>query len=248
MRLDFETPKALSLDLDDTLLDGSEAENSMAATCDFVASALTGFKLSEVQEAEITAFREYWPTVEEKWTSGLIDIAAVGREVWRRTLCACGCTDESILESALLMDKRFHRDANVLYDDVQTLLDFAVEHQLRLALVTNGPSNLQRWKLRQLGLEDRFDAVAISGEVGAAKPDAAPFDAILKDLGTPAGDVWHIGDSLSSDVAGARAAGLVSVWLNRCARLPGASEPSPDLEVASLSKLVEILESTYAPE
>ena len=128
-------------------------ENSISRTCDFIAGEIPGFTSSEVLEANSKAFKEYWPTIEERWTLGFIDSASVAREIWRRTLISCGCADQIILESALRVDERFDRDANVLFDDVQTLLDFAIVHDLRLALVTNGPSDLQRWKLQNVGLE-----------------------------------------------------------------------------------------------
>lgn len=220
-------------------------EDSISRTCDFIASEIAGFTSSEVLEANAQAFNNYWPTIEEQWTLGFIDSASVGREIWRRTLSACGSTDQAILEAALKADERFDHDVNVLFDDVQTLLDFAVHHDLRLALVTNGPSDLQRWKLQSVGLEDRFDALAISGEIGVAKPNPSIFRKVLKELDADPRDVWHIGDSLSNDVAGAQAAGLVSVWLNRLGRTPHGSDAVPDIEVASLSRLVGILQLLY---
>jgi putative hydrolase of the HAD superfamily len=245
MNADFTAPKVLSLDFDDTLLDGSGLEESISRMCDFIAGEISGFSSSEVLESNGKAFSDYWPTIEEQWTLGLIDNASVGREIWRRTLRACGCMDEMILEAVLKADERFDREINVLYDDVKTLIDFAVDHDLRLALVTNGPSDLQRWKLQSVGLEDRFDTLAISGELGMAKPDPRIFWRILEELEAEPREVWHIGDSLSNDVAGARAAGLVSVWLNRLGRIARHDEAIPDIEVISLSQLVESLVPLY---
>ena len=76
-----------------------------------------------------------------------------------------------------------------------------------------------------------FNAVAISGELGVAKPDPAIFRFALDKLGIGAANTWHVGDSLASAVAGAKAAGLTAVWLNRggLTRLP--QDPSPDLEL-----------------
>jgi putative hydrolase of the HAD superfamily len=245
MNDDFTAPKVLSLDFDDTLLDGSGMDETISRTCEFIASEISGFSSSDVRESNGKAFSDYWPTIEKQWTLGLIDSASVGREIWRRTLSACGCADESILEAVLNAEERFDRDANVLYDDVQTLINFAVAHDLRMALITNGPSDLQRWKLQSVGLEDHFDAVAISGELGMAKPDPRIFWKILKALEVEPREVWHIGDSLSNDVAGAHAAGLVSVWLNRLGRVPRHGEAIPDIEVISLSQLVENLVPLY---
>jgi hypothetical protein len=45
----------------------------------------------------------------------------------------------------------------------------------------------------------------------------------------------HVDDSLTIDVAGAKAAGLNAVWLNRGGRVRKEGEPEPDLEIRSLS-------------
>ena len=113
--------------------------------------------------------------------------------------------------------------------------------EIRLGLVTNGPSDFQRDKLRTLGIEDRLDAIVISGEVAAAKPDAVLFQRALELLGAEPGEAWHVGDSLDTDVAGARAAGLVAVWLNR-KRIPVDDAVRPDLEIASLGELTAQLQ------
>jgi putative hydrolase of the HAD superfamily len=42
---------------------------------------------------------------------------------------------------------------------------------LRVGILTNGPSAWQRRKLELTGIGDAVDAVAISAELGAAKPD-----------------------------------------------------------------------------
>lgn len=54
---------------------------------------------------------------------------------------------------------------------------------------------------------------------------------------------WHVGDSLRADVAGARAAGLTSVWLNRLGA-PRPATGAPDIEVASLFDLLPAMLGT----
>jgi HAD-hyrolase-like len=51
--------------------------------------------------------------------------------------------------------------------------------------------------------------------------------------------VWHVGDSLATDVAGAVAVGIRSVWLNRTGRQLAPSDPRPDSEITSLRELRE---------
>jgi putative hydrolase of the HAD superfamily len=100
-------------------------------------------------------------------------------------------------------------------DAVQTLRALRA-HGIRVGVLTNGPSELQRRKLRRAGLEDEFDAVAISQEIGAAKPDRAAFDAALDLLGTAPEETAMVGDDLENDIAGALAAGFGAVvWVER---------------------------------
>jgi FMN phosphatase YigB (HAD superfamily) len=56
-------------------------------------------------------------------------------------------------------------------------------------------------------------------------------------------DAWHIGDSPSFDIAGANAAGLTSVWINRKERVLKPHEAQPDYTIESLSELVGLLDS-----
>jgi putative hydrolase of the HAD superfamily len=128
-----------------------------------------------------------------------------------------------------------------LFDDVQDLFASAMRAGISLSLVTNGAPDTQRDKLRALNIECWFDAVVISGEVGVAKPDACAFGLALDRLAVERENVWHIGDSLTNDIAGAKAAGLTAVWLNRGGLLRGEDDPEPDVEIRSLSNLMASL-------
>lgn len=90
-------------------------------------------------------------------------------------------------------------------------------------------------------MERRFSAVAISGELGVAKPDPEIFRYALDRLGISPENAWHVGDSLRLDVAGAKAAQLTAVWLNRNGLERQAADPEPDFEISSLTELFEIL-------
>ena len=131
--------------------------------------------------------------------------------------------------------------AHRLFDDVQEILAAAGRARVPLALITNGASDDQREKLRALGIEQCFGGIVISGEVGVAKPDPAAFAIALDALAVGPQGVWHVGDNLATDVAGARAAGLTAVWLNRTGRLRSEQEPAPDIEIRSLSELTPLL-------
>lgn len=70
--------------------------------------------------------------------------------------------------------------------------------------------------LRDVGLAPYLDGVVTSAELGVSKPDAAPFLAALALAGdVPPAAAVHVGDSVDEDVAGARAAGLSAVLIDR---------------------------------
>jgi putative hydrolase of the HAD superfamily len=85
---------------------------------------------------------------------------------------------------------------------------------LRLAVVSNWDCSL-RSVLAELGLAAALDAVVVSAEERAAKPDPAIFRAALARLGCRPEEALFAGDSLETDLAGARAAGMRSVLVDR---------------------------------
>lgn len=229
--------KALSFDLDDTIFDGSLFSVSIERTCRHLAVVEPTLDGEQLLATNRQVWRVYWPEVEDKWTLGLLNGTSVSLEAWRRTLRACGCNDEAMARLALQTHLQFGLEAHRLFDDVQELFSSLTRSGIRLALVTNGARDTQRGKLRALDIEDWFDAIIISGEVGIAKPDARIFHLAMDRLGVEPGSIWHIGDSITTDVGGAKAAGIHSVWLNRRGLLLPDRELAPDLEIRSLSVL-----------
>lgn len=128
------------------------------------------------------------------------------------------------------------------FDDVLPCLEQLARRGLRLALVSNWDRHL-RPILQGLGLEDRFDHIAISAELGVEKPAPAIFAPVLRALAVEPAQVVHVGDTRSEDVVGARAAGLWAVHLRRHAP-PSAEAPAfvdGIASVRSLDALVELL-------
>jgi putative hydrolase of the HAD superfamily len=132
------------------------------------------------------------------------------------------------VQDALLAAIRFNA-----YPEVPEALGRLRAAGARLAVVSNWDVSLhdvlERTQLRPL-----VDAVVISAELGAAKPDPAIFRAALDRLGASAADAMHVGDSVEHDVEGARAAGLQAVLVAR----NGVQPPDGVRVVASLDGLL----------
>lgn len=233
--------KALFFDLNGTLSDGSRIREAIERTCDEIAATWPGLSAARLLEANTEVWRTYWSEVEDRWTLGVLDGATVSFEAWRRALLACGCDDDSLAQLARNTLRRHVGETIRLFDDARELFGSLLRTRVPLALITNGASDTQRDALRVLGIEHRFSAVVISGEVGIAKPDPAIFAIAIDRLGVAPESVWHVGDSLAADVVGAKAAGLTAIWLNREGLSWKDGDPRPDHELRTLAELAGLL-------
>lgn len=158
-------------------------------------------------------------------------------EAWRRGLTQLGLKgDASRLEARW----RAVRAQFPLYADADELLA-RLRPRVKLGLVTNGVSGLQRRKVDGSGLAHWFDAVAISGEVGIGKPERGIFDRVLKQLGVSAERCVMVGDNPERDVQGGINSGMSTAWVDRRNRPRGVAATT---EVTSLSDLAQWLLAT----
>ena len=116
-----------------------------------------------------------------------------------------------------LVETLFERFADAalwqVYPEVPACLERWRSRPLKLAVVSNFDSRLPPL-LADLGLAAALDALVVSSQVGAAKPDPAPFHRALQILQLEAQQVWHVGDS-PEDELGARAAGIRCLMVRR---------------------------------
>jgi len=115
-----------------------------------------------------------------------------------------------------------------VFDDVVPVLSALRDAGARLAVVSNWDSGLPAL-LTHLGLASWFDTIVVSHLEGIEKPHPELFRrAVARLNGTP-GDALHVGDVPELDRAGAMAAGIASVIVDRRGRLPASDEALPDL-------------------
>lgn len=115
-----------------------------------------------------------------------------------------------------------------VFDDVVPVLEALRRAGARLAVVSNWDSGLPAL-LDRLGLASWFDAIVVSHLEGMEKPRPELFlRAVARLRGTP-GEALHVGDMPELDEAGARAAGIASVIVDRRARLGAERAALADL-------------------
>lgn len=94
--------------------------------------------------------------------------------------------------------------------------------QMPLALVTNGPSDMQRRALAASGLAEYFEAVLISGDedVASRKPHPLIFGLACERLGVLPRHALMVGDNREADINGALASGMQAIEVGPDADLP----------------------------
>nr|WP_255519046.1 HAD family hydrolase [Kitasatospora sp. SID7827] len=107
----------------------------------------------------------------------------------------------------------------------------------RLGVITNGEGDIQRRKLRAVGLAELAPHTTASAEAGCAKPDPAIFHLACRTLGVAPEHTAYVGDRLDVDAEAATAAGLLGIWLDR---EPSGERPSVP-RIHSLAELALLL-------
>lgn len=230
----------LLFDLDHTLLDSDESERlAYAHTMEAIGLANAG----EHFDRYVTINREMWVAVE----AGDLQPGEVRHRRFQRFVDELGIdADPHAMADAFVFGLSQFGE---LYDGAIEMLERVAE-SADMAMITNGLSMVQRTRIDRLAIGHLFSTVIISEEVGVTKPRREIFDRAFADLGDPTpSDVLMIGDSLTSDIAGGRNAGIDTCWYNpaRHASPQDANDAGVTFEIAALEEIPLIAYGTPAP-
>ena len=195
--------KTLLIDLDDTLLDFSEASaHALSYLMSELAIEEKGDDLAFFEKVN----RKCWDMLE----AGLISKDELGEKRFSLFLRRYDPTLDAQRANRIFLDG-ISQSARLIpgaFDLCRTLSGCC-----RLALMTNGLADVRK-RLEISGLAPFFSHLFISSEMGPAKPDPKFFSAVLNYLGQEAGSCLILGDSLSSDIKGGKNSGIDTCWYN----------------------------------
>jgi len=223
--------KYLLVDNDNTLMDFTLAE-SLA-----LRETLHAMGLPETDEAAAIYHRmndAQWKALERGETT-LARLKVDRFRLFLDYFAITGVTAEALCDA---YENRLGTHAELL-PGAMTLLERAHAAGMKIALVSNGISRIQRGRLSVCPFTGLLDAVVISEEVGAAKPDPRMVGIALEMLGCERKEeAVLLGDSLTADIRAANNAGIQSIWLNR--KDDGASDEATHT-VHSLDAAADLL-------
>jgi putative hydrolase of the HAD superfamily len=230
-------PTAIIFDLDDTIIAYGDPEECWRTVCGRFVSRVGIPSVDELLVAINEARDWYWGDL-ERHRQGRLFLSDTRRRIVAMAFSNLGIDAPAVaIELADTYAEMREGRARPFPGVLDTLQDFR-NRGVRLGLVTNGASEMQRGKLERFGLVPYFDCVIIEGEFGAGKPDERVFRHMLEQLGVAAHDTWMVGDDLQRDVAGAQALGMFTIWVDwKGGGLPESSPVQPSRIIRSVADL-----------
>ena len=209
--------RGVVLDLDDTLTDLAAFELEIWHET----AKLIGGRLPHVDHDELrTRYLAAMDGNYQRVLDGELDMRGYRRARLEEALAPWADLEDDLFEEYFAIKQRLLDEVPPKPGAHDALRELR-EAGLRLGILTNGPSDMQRGKLERLGYLPLVDEVGISAEIGAAKPDRAAYDAVVEMMSIPREQLVMVGDNWDWDVAGALDAGL------RAAYYVGFAEPPP---------------------
>jgi putative hydrolase of the HAD superfamily len=125
----------------------------------------------------------------------------------------------------------------ILFPYTLQALQYLVEKNYRLHLITNGFEITQHSKLKYSGLDKFFNAVITSEASNSLKPQKEIFEYALAKTAAKREECIMIGDSIEVDIIGAMNAGIDQVYVNHLGTPPAIG---PTFTIHSLNELETI--------
>ncbi|MGG0207928.1 HAD-IA family hydrolase [Bacillus mycoides] len=112
-----------------------------------------------------------------------------------------------------------------------------IKRHFKVGIITNGSTQRQKAKIMNTGLNEYFDTIIISEEVGFSKPDKRIFELALNKLNVQSEDVLFVGDDLEKDIAGCQNANIKGIWFNPN-MIKNNTDTKPYVEITSFDNLL----------
>ena len=236
----IDLPKAMLIDLDDTIISYStHSEPCWKAACDRFAPCAPGLSPQDLY-ATVRDTRIWFWSDPKRHLENRLDMRRAQRRVVTEALRRLEIVNSDMANGIAdaFADAR-QKVIKPFPGAIETLVRLR-EHGVSLALITNGAADPQRDKIDRFDLAPCFHAILIEGELGYGKPDERVYRRALDLLGVTASDAWVVGDNLDWEVAVPQKLGIYSIWHDPTGEgLPESTAIRPDRIIRSLPELLE---------
>lgn len=221
--------KAVLIDIDDTIFDFEKcSKNSFLKT-------LEKFNL-KFKEEDFSYFIKVNDILWTKQKLGEINI----KEVFIKRDYLMGKYFNLDIEKGLFNDLfvKFLYDEIEMVDGIEDLLLY-LSDKYKIFTASNGIYEMQENRLKKSNLDKYFDEIFVSEKIGYEKPDKKFFQKIMDLTKFSNDDLIMIGDSIKSDIIGAKNSKIKSIYFNKEDKK--ISDENFTYQVKNLSEIKKIL-------
>jgi HAD superfamily hydrolase (TIGR01549 family) len=83
----------------------------------------------------------------------------------------------------------------------------------KVAMISNTMSDQPKLLLREANMDQYFDLLICSRDLGVRKPNPEVFKIVLEQIKVKPSETVHVGDSVEADMYGARDSGITGIWI-----------------------------------
>lgn len=221
--------KAVLIDIDDTIFDFEKcSKNSFLKT-------LEKFNL-KFKEEDFSYFNKVNDILWTKQKLGEINI----KEVFIKRDYQMGKYFNLDIEKGLFNDLfvKFLYDEIEMVDGIEDLLLY-LSDKYKIFTASNGIFKMQENRLKKSNLDKYFDKIFVPDKIGFEKPDKKFFQKIMDLTKFSNDDLIMIGDSIKSDIIGAKNSKIKSIYFNKEDKK--ISDKNFTYQVKNLSEIKKIL-------
>ncbi|MCC3359382.1 YjjG family noncanonical pyrimidine nucleotidase [Bacillus sp. REN16] len=218
-------------DIDDTLFDFTKSEQAAFKNVFEKYNLLDNINLYEKSYQEIS--KVLWRDLE----NGKMSLVELGSERFRRLFLEHDLEIDAVVFNQDYL--KFLGEQTHLVQGAERVIG-ALSHK-RLAIITNGYSDVQTLRINNSPLRGAFEHIIISESTGFQKPQTGIFDYAFSSLQLiKKSNVLMVGDSLTSDIQGGINFGIDTCWFNPKYK-ENSTSLKPTYEINKLESLLEII-------
>ena len=203
----FMKYKVFFFDADDTLFDFKKS-----AAVSF-AKAMDSLGVGDKTPELFTTFKEISAKLWAQYENNMIDKSVIRYKRFVDTFEIHEINKDPIQASKTFLNNLCE---NVfLIEGAEETLAAIKKEGLPVGVLTNGVAEVQSRRLKNTNIQSHIDFMVVSEECEAPKPHPSMFEKAMELSGASAKkEVLMMGDSLTSDITGAKKFGIDSCWFN----------------------------------
>lgn len=224
--------EVILFDADDTLFDFKKSERHA------LKNTMVEYEIDYDEEYHLKIYQEINSSIWRDFESGVITQKELKIERFKRFSSAL-----NTIFDASEFSKSYTKHlglASFLYDESLELIE-NLHSNYRLAIITNGLTEVQNNRIRKSTISKYFEDIVISEEVKVSKPNPKIFELALSNIRhNDKSKVLMVGDSLTSDIQGGINFGIDTCWLNS-SKSTNTSTIIPTYEISNIKDLKTLL-------